>query len=76
MDHNYQDSIVHAIKPVFDESIKFIKRGPESVPPTVGSRKIERHNISNCIRIQGIQEDVNLSKNVNDIKTNTGLETY
>ena len=71
MDHNHQDSIVHAIKPVFDGSIKSIKREPESAPPTVGARKIESHNISNCIRIQGIQEDVNLSKNENDIKTNT-----
>ena len=71
MDHNHQDSILHAIKPVFDESIKSIKREPESAPPTVGARKIECHNISNCIRIQGIQEDVNLSKIENDIKTNT-----
>ena len=70
MDHNHQDSIVHAIKPVFDESIKSIKKEPESAPPTVGARKIESHNISNCIRIQGVQA-VNLSKNENDIKTNT-----
>ena len=66
MDHNHQDSIVHAIKPVFDESIKSIKTEPESASPTVGARKIESHNISNCIRIQGIQEDVNLPKNGND----------
>ena len=71
MNHNHQDSIVHAIKPVFDESIKSIKREPESAPPTVGARKIESHNISNCIRIQGIQEDVNLSKTKNDKKTKT-----
>ena len=71
IDHNHQDSIVHAIKPDFNESIKSTKREPESAPPTVGARKIESHNISNCIRIQGIQEDVNLSKNENDIKTNT-----
>ena len=71
MDHNHQDSIVHAIKPVFDESIKSINREPESAPPTVGARNIESHNISNCIRVQGIQEDVNLSKKENDIKTNT-----
>ena len=64
-----QDNIVHAIEPLIEKTIKTSLKSDTSKDVKIPPKKLgyNDRNISNCLRIQGIKEDVNKSKNENSL---------